>query len=116
MQQFVNPPEYGQDITSMVLQSSGAVMSYEVAGKVPSPLLCFLTSWRMYSKTWLISLVLPSTRAACDARASGAQCAVLCVGSHTDADMRTAAYTWSSMATAFVVACRKMAPAAGYPS
>ena len=36
VKQFANPPEYGQDITSMVLQSNGASMDYEVAGKVPA--------------------------------------------------------------------------------
>ena len=36
VQQFANPPEYGQDITSMALQSSGALMRYEVAGKAPT--------------------------------------------------------------------------------
>ena len=33
VQQFASPPEYGQDITAEVLQSSGASMRYNIAGK-----------------------------------------------------------------------------------
>ena len=53
VQQFTSPAEYGQDITAEVLQSSGAIMRYNIAGKSRSALShCYEGLLEDCCRTW----------------------------------------------------------------